>query len=47
MIKVTIAFDYNKTAREFTFGWIFNRLIVPIIKLSQCLWFEVTDDVTE
>lgn len=45
MVKVTLAFDTDKTAKEFTFSWIFNKLIVPVIKAKQCIWFEITDDL--
>lgn len=45
MIKVTLAFDTDKTAKEFTFTFLFTKLIVPIINLNQCIWFEITDDL--
>lgn len=44
MVKIVIAIDTEKSAREFSFGWIFQRMVRPIIELRQCLWFEITDD---
>lgn len=44
MVKVTLCFDSNKSARYFMFGWIFQKWIRPAIELRECIWFEVTDD---
>lgn len=43
MITVTLAFDTDKTEKEFRFSWIFNKLIVPAIKANQCLWYEIKE----
>ena len=41
-VQITIEFDYEKE-KHFRASWIWNRFIMPIIKLDACLSFLVEE----
>lgn len=43
--RVTLWFD-EEDSSKFRFSWVFNKMVVPVIQLCQCLAYQI-DEVEE